>query len=662
MTSCHSGSSAPPTPSAQAATSPPVGAPVTIALVGNANVGKSTLFNQVSGARQQLGNWPGTTVEVAQATWVIDPGASPATVLDLPGAASLTPVSPDEALTRDLLLGPDSHARPDVLVAVVDASNLARCLYLLAQIREQPMRVVVALTMRDVASRRGIDVDLSELEAAVGAPVVPVDPRRRADVAVLGATVAEVLRQPAPPGRARRLEPSSADGPPADDPFAEDDERFRWVQAAMDTVGTSERATSTTWSDRLDRVATAPVVGPLLFLAAMWLVFQVTTVVAAPLQDALDTFVAGPVSRAATALLTAIGLDGSFVEGFVVDGLVAGVGMLLTFVPLMALMFLLLAILESSGYLARAAVVTDRAMRTIGLPGRAFLPLIVGFGCNVPAIAATRVLPDSRQRVLTSLLVPFTACSARLTVFVLVGATFFGSNAGNIVFGMYVLSIALVIGVGLLLRSTLWRTMGADALVIDLPAYSIPTLRQVGLMTWVRVAAFLRTAGGIIVVTVAAVWALSAVPAPGSGGTLGDVPVSDSLFAATAETIAPVFEPAGFGDWHATSALMVGFVAKEAVISSWAQTYAADEPNAAGQPGDLGAHLRADFAASSGGHTTAAVLAFLTFLLAYTPCVATLAALNREVGRRWMLLSLGLSMSTAWLLAVAVFQVGRLIS
>lgn len=662
MTSCHSGSSAPPTPSAQAATSPPVGAPVTIALVGNANVGKSTLFNQVSGARQQLGNWPGTTVEVAQATWVIDPGASPATVLDLPGAASLTPVSPDEALTRDLLLGPDSHARPDVLVAVVDASNLARCLYLLAQIREQPMRVVVALTMRDVASRRGIDVDLSELEAAVGAPVVPVDPRRRADVAVLGATVAEVLRQPVPPGRARRLERSSVDGPPADDPFAEDDERFRWVQAAMDTVGTSERATSTTWSDRLDRVATAPVVGPLLFLAVMWLVFQVTTVVAAPLQDALDTFVAGPVSRAATALLTAIGLDGSFVEGFVVDGLVAGVGMLLTFVPLMALMFLLLAILESSGYLARAAVVTDRAMRTIGLPGRAFLPLIVGFGCNVPAIAATRVLPDSRQRVLTSLLVPFTACSARLTVFVLVGATFFGSNAGNIVFGMYVLSIALVIGVGLLLRSTLWRTMGADALVIDLPAYSLPTLRQVGLMTWVRVAAFLRTAGGIIVVTVAAVWALSAVPAPGSGGTLGDVPVSDSLFAATAETIAPVFEPAGFGDWHATSALMVGFVAKEAVISSWAQTYAADEPNDAGQPGDLGAHLRADFAASSGGHTTAAVLAFLTFLLAYTPCVATLAALNREVGRRWMLLSLGLSMSTAWLLAVAVFQVGRLIS
>ena len=675
MSSCHTGTS--PTTSTAASATP--GRPVTIALVGNANVGKSTLFNQVSGARQQLGNWPGTTVEVAQASWTLDPDGSrrrTATVLDLPGAASLTPLSPDEELTHDLLLAPDPAGRPDLVVAVVDASNLARCLYLLAQIREVPQRVVVALTMLDVAARRGITIDPAALQAAVGVPVVAIDPRRRADVTTLGTAVADALDGPAPSARPRDLGDDALDpddreahdahdresGELTVDPFAEDDDRFRWVQAAMDTVRTSDRTAATTWSDRFDRLATAPVVGPLLFLVAMWLVFQITTRVAAPLQDALDALVTGPVSDGARAVLDAIGLSGSAVEGFVVDGLIAGVGMLLTFVPLMALMFLMLALLESSGYLARAAVVTDRAMRTIGLPGRAFLPLIVGFGCNVPAIAATRVLPDARQRVLTSLLVPFTACSARLTVFVLVGATFFGSNAGNVVFGMYLLSIALVIGVGQLLRSTLWRTMGADALVIDLPAYSLPTLRQVTLMTWVRVSSFLRTAGGIIVVTVAAVWALSAIPAPGSGGSLGDVPVSDSLFAATADTIAPVFEPAGFGDWHATSALMVGFVAKEAVISSWAQTYAADEPADLNDPGDLGTHLRADFAASSGGHTTAAVLAFLTFLLAYTPCVATLAALNREIGRRWMLTSLGLSMGTAWVLAVAVFQVGRLVS
>jgi ferrous iron transport protein B len=627
---------------------------VHVALVGNANVGKSTLFNQLSGARQQLGNWPGTTVEVARAVWRLSPDTA-VTVLDLPGAASLTPASPDEQLTRDLLLADDPADRPDVVVAVVDAANLARCLYQLAQIRELPQRVVVALTMLDVAARRGLEVDAAALQQSLGVPVVAIDPRRRSGATTLATVVSDVLRRPEPAPRVVDIDPTDA--------FAEDDDRFRWVQhaiSAVDAHGTRQHLT--TFSDRVDRVATAPVVGPLLFLAVMWLVFQITTVVAAPLQDVLDGLVTGPVSDVGRWLFGAVGLGGSLVEGFVVDGLIAGVGMLLTFVPLMALMFLLLSVLESSGYLARAAVVTERAMRAVGLPGRAFLPLIVGFGCNVPAIAATRVLPDARQRLLTSLLVPFTACSARLTVFVLVGATFFGSNAGNVVFGMYVLSIVLVVLIGLLLRSTLWRTLGSQATVIDLPTYQLPTLRQVGLMTWVRVSAFLRTAGGIIVVAVAAVWVLSAVPAPGTAGSFGDVPVEDSLFAASAQVVAPVFEPAGFGDWHATSALMVGFVAKEAVISSWAQTYAAQQPADPADPGALGEHLRADFAASSGGHTTAAVLAFLTFVLAYTPCVATLAALNREVGRRWMLTSVGISLSSAWLLAVLVFQVGRLIS
>lgn len=403
--------------------------------------------------------------------------------------------------------------------------------------------------------------------------------------------------------------------------------------------------------------------GPLLFLAVMWAVFQITTVVAAPLQDVLDALVSGPVSAGASGLLDVLGPGGTAVEGLVVDGLIAGVGMLLTFVPLMALMFLLLAVLESSGYLARAAVVTDRTMRTIGLPGRAFLPLVVGFGCNVPAISATRVLPDARQRMLTALLVPFTACSARLTVFVLVGATFFGPNAGNVVFGMYVVSIALVIGVGWLLRATLWRTMGANPLVIDLPPYHVPVPRQVLLVAWGRVRAFLHTAGGIIVVTVVAVWALSAVPAPGAppSDAVGHVPIEYSLYAAAAQTVAPVFAPAGFGDWHTASALMVGFVAKEAVVSSWAQTYATREPADPAEPGVLGDAVRADVAASSGGHTTPAVLALLVFLLAYTPCVATLAALRRELGTRWMLASVAISFSTAWLLAVLIFQVGRVV-
>jgi ferrous iron transport protein B len=631
-----------------------------VALVGTSNVGKSTLFNSLCGARQSIGNWPGTTVEVARADWRPPSSARtdrPLRLLDLPGTASLAPVSPDEELTRDLLVEAPPGSRPDVVVAVVDAAHLARSLYLVAQLRERSQRLVVAVTMADVAARRGLGVDADALARAVAVPVVVVDPRRRDSSSCLGGAVLEAMARPAPAPRTR----AATDLDP-DDPFAEDDERFGWVQQVLEAAVEHRGDGGPTWTDRIDRVVTAPVLGPLVFLAVMWAVFQVTTAVAAPLQDALDGLVSGPVTAGASALLGLLGLGGSAIEGFVLDGLIAGVGMLLTFVPLMALMFGLLAVLESSGYLARAAVVTDRTMRAVGLPGRAFLPLVVGFGCNVPAISATRVLPDSRQRLLTSMLVPFTGCSARLAVFALVGATFFGPNAGTVVFGMYLASILLVVGVGLLLRGTLWRTLGADPLVIDLPPYHLPLPRQVALVTWSRVRAFLHTAGGIIVVTVAAVWVLSAVPAPGASGSVGEVPVEDSLYAASAETLAPVFAPAGFGDWHATSALMVGFVAKEAVISSWAQTYATEEPTDTATPGALGDAVQADFAASSGGHTTAAVLAFLVFLLAYTPCVATLAALRREVGTRWMLTSVGLSLSVAWLLAVAVFQVGRLIA
>ena len=333
--------------------------------------------------------------------------------------------------------------------------------------------------------------------------------------------------------------------------------------------------------------------------------------------------------------------------------------MLLTFVPLMAIMFLLLALLEDSGYMARAAVVTDRAMRAIGLPGRAFLPLVVGFGCNVPAVSATRVLPDARHRIMTALLVPFTSCSARLTVYVLVAATFFPANAGTVVFGMYLISILLVVLVGLALKSTLWRTVGEAPLMMDLPSYQRPSPRLILGQAWLRVRGFLQTAGHIIVVTVTLVWLLQAVPVRG-GASFGNVPPDDSLFAAMARAIAYLFSPAGFGDWHTAGALVVGFVAKEAVVSSWAQTYAAADPNAGLAPHQLQAHITHAFTISSGGATTAAVFAFLVFLLAYTPCVATVAAQRREIGGRWTLFGIGMQVGVAWVLAVAIFQLGRL--
>ncbi|MCL2784272.1 MAG: ferrous iron transporter B, partial [Propionibacteriaceae bacterium] len=314
-----------------------------------------------------------------------------------------------------------------------------------------------------------------------------------------------------------------------------------------------------------------------------------------------------------------------------------------------------LAILEDSGYLARAAVLTDRVMGTLGLPGQAFLPLVVGFGCNVPAIAATRVLSTKRHRLLTVLLIPYTACSARLTVFVMLGTVFFGNWAGTAVFVMYLVSILLVILGGLVLRSTLVRTMGREPLVIDLPAYQVPTLRLTWSVTWVRLKGFLQNAGGIIVVAVILIWAIQAIPMDGSA--FGHVDVENSLYAWMARTVAPMFNPAGFGSWETVAALVVGFVAKEAVISSWGQTYGIANLD---DISILGDHIRTAFEISSGGHTMAAVAAFMVYLLAYTPCVATLAAQRREVGWKWTGVGMALQLAVATAMAIAVFQLGRL--
>lgn len=646
----------------------PAGAPV-VALVGSPNVGKSTLFNALTGASVTTGNWPGTTVEVSRGAWhtkrtggrcscatrCCDEGecrcksdAHDLGVIDLPGAYSFDSLSPDEALTRELIADVPVSEAPDVTVAVVDSAHLARSLYLVSQLRELPLRVVVALTMGDVAERRGIVVDAAALSRALGVPVVQVDPRRRDGLTDLTRVVQDSLDCPAPGVRSVELDES-------DDPeLAREDERFEFVDRACRASLTMSDDSGQTFSDKVDRWVTAPVIGPLIFLAIMWLVFQITTTVAAPLQDALANFFDGPVTDAATSLLGSVGLADSWVQGLIVDGLIAGVGSVLSFVPLMALMFCLLALLEDSGYLARGAVVTDSAMRRIGLPGKAFLPLVVGFGCNVPAISATRILANPRQRILTSLLVPFTSCSARLVVYVMIGTVFFGRWAGTVVFAMYVLSILMVLAVGFLLRKTLWRTMGDEPLVLDLPPYQRPTWRVTGAVTWTRLKGFLQSASGIIVAAVAGVWLLQSIPAVAGFG-FGEVPVEDSVYGAVAQQIAVVFRPTGFAAWQTVSALVVGFVAKEAVVSSWAQTFAAAEESA-----DLHTALMTSFVESSGGHPTAAALAFLVFLLAYTPCVATLGAQRREIGGRWTAFGVVMQLIVAYVLAVVVFQIASI--
>ncbi|MGV0418122.1 ferrous iron transport protein B [Corynebacterium segmentosum] len=621
------------------------GTPV-LALVGAPNSGKSTLFNALTGAKVQTGNWPGTSVEVSRGLWNAQPEAFD--IIDLPGAYSLDPMSPDEAFTKQMLIDCPADERPDVVVVLVDATAPARGLNLALQIAAEPYRVVLGVTKEDMAEQQGISIDTDALSRATGMPVVSVNGRRRRNLDGLETAMAQAMR--AEPTIIR--EDSGLDQRFADLDAAE--------KAAVHRVEVGE-----TLTQRVDRVVLHPVVGPLLFLAVMWAVFFITTTVAGPMQDGLEDLITGPVSDAARAGLEAIGLDHWLITGLLVDGLIGGVGMVLTFAPLLALMLLCLAVLEDSGYMARAAVVTDRVMRSIGLPGKAFIPIVVGYGCNVPAISATRVLGDVRHRILTCLLIPFTSCSARLIVFMMLAQVFFPDHAGSAVFGMYVLSIALVVAVGLALRKTVWRAMPSEALVIDLPSYQLPTFKLSLSVMWVRLKGFLHTAGGIIVATVVVIWLLMSIPVTG-GHSFDEeaVPPEDSAYGAVSKAISPAFAPAGFDSWSLTGPLVTGFVAKETLISTWAQTYAVDDVTDADPEeqaeSSLADHIRSDFDAASGGHGLAAVWAYMVFLLAYTPCVATVAAQRREIGWKWTLIGFALQLVTAWVLAVGVFQVLRL--
>lgn len=650
-----------------------------VVFVGNPNVGKSSMFNALLGARTRTMNAPGTTVSITCGQYHYEKPKTAGNAqnwqfVDTPGTYSLAPMSPDEQVAVDALTGMSGMPVPDLAVVVLDATALSRSLYLLSMVVELGLPTVVALTMNDLAVRNGCGVDAERLSHLLdGMPVVAIDGRTGdGGKALTDAIAASFEGTPVPHGlTALPTATADADMKTADglSAWAESraDARLDWTAGILRGLD-MHAVDHVTLSDRIDRVLLHPVIGVLVFLAVLFVVFQATTTLASPMQDWIDVTFRGWCTDGLDLLLGLFGpsVSGGWLRSLLVDGLLDGVVTVLTFIPVMGIMFLLLSILEDSGYMARAAFVMDRAMRALGLDGRAFLPIIVGFGCNLPALAATRTLSDSRQRVLTGMLVPFAACSARLSVFLVLAHAFFPKYAGLVVFLMYVASVMVILLVGVLLRHTMFRGLEPEPLMLALPAYQCPRALQLARSVLLRLWGFIRGASVIIISMITALWLLQGIPVTANAGGFAHVDdVHDSAYGVLADAVAPVFAPAGFDDWHASAALITGFVAKEVVVGSMSQSYHADEPDdAASQQageGTLGQKLRASFDQSSHGHGKAAAIAFLLFTLAYTPCLATVAEMRRQFGTKVAARSVLLSLAVAYVIAIIAFQTLRLI-
>jgi ferrous iron transport protein B len=478
--------------------------------------------------------------------------------------------------------------------------------------------------------------------------------------------------------------------------------RYDFVNRLTRRVLTRPAKQSITTSDKIDKIVTHRWLGIPIFLVMMWCVFKATTSIASPYLDWVDGVINGPVTRWIVALLGMVGLGGSWAESLFVDGIIAGVGGILVFVPVLMSLYLALAVLEDSGYMARAAFVMDRLMNVLGLHGKSFLPMIVGFGCTVPALYATRTLENEKDRILTGLLVPFMSCGARLPVYILFATIFFPKHTGLVIFGLYLLGILTAIGLGIILKGTLFKSKEQVPLVMELPPYRLPLLANIWTYVWTRTSAFVRNVWTIILVTSMVIWLLMAIPIS-SNEAFANTSVNNSAFARVSGVMAKAFTPLGFGDWQASGALVTGLVAKEVVVSTMAQVYNVEagaeearpttfvedmgeiiitfvratlatiksvpliaginlfEEEAEQGPTELMVAVHKGFETTSNGHGALAALAFMVFVLLYTPCMAAVAAERQELGAKWMWLSVVGQFVLAWLMAFIVFQGGKLL-
>ena len=475
------------------------------------------------------------------------------------------------------------------------------------------------------------------------------------------------------------------------------DRRYGWIHGLVKETVQRTRQERMSLSDKIDKIVTNRVLGIPIFLIAMWIVFKMTADVSAPYLDWVDGVIGGPITNWAMAILGWLTLDGTWFESLIVDGVIAGVGGVLVFVPVLLFLYLFLALLEDSGYMARAAFVMDRLMHTLGLHGKSFLPMLVGFGCTVPAVYATRTLENEEDRKLTGFLVPMMSCGARLPVYTVFAAAFFAANAGRFVFSMYILGIALAVVTGMIMKRTLFKGKPPAPFVMEMPPYRLPTFRGVWTHMWERTSMFVKRATTIIMASSILIWFLLAVPIRGDG-SFANTDVEDSLFAGVAGLVAPIFKPAGFGTWEASGSLVTGFIAKEVVVGTMSQVYVGGEgAEEVAEPttffedlgeivtGFVNATIDTVKAAISilpgvdvmgggeDGEDTALInalqqnftrrqaVAFNVFVLLYVPCMVTVAAQRQEYGTRWALFNAAYLTGLGWITAVLINQMGALL-
>lgn len=569
---------------------------INAALIGNPNTGKTSVFNALTGSKQYVGNWPGVTIDKKYGFMNKD-----IKIVDLPGIYAMDTYSNEEKIARAYLENEDV----DVIINVVDSTNLERNLYLTTQLMQFNKPIVILLNMIDIAKKRGLDIDYSKLEKEFGVTILPISAKTKEGLD----NIEEVIK------KSKEITPNYTMS------FKTEKEAYSYIDKAI-SKSSKGKGNSKYIGEKIDKLVLNPILAYPIFLLALFLIFKFTfSWFGQPLADGLDAFVADTFTPFVEGLLENSSI---WFSSLILDGVVAGVGGVIVFFPIVFALFLGISFLEDSGYMSRVAFLMDRIMRKIGLSGKAFIPIIMGFGCSAPAIMATRTLESEKDRKMTALIAPLVSCGARLPVYALFASIFFSTNQELVVMGIYLLGIVIAILVGLLFKNTLFKK-DEQPFILELPEYKLPSLKSIILNAWDKSKGFIVRAGTLIFAVSIVVWFLTYFNMSGYTDE-----ISTSFFAKLGGIVAPIFKPLGFGTWEAGVSILTGLAAKEVIIGTMEIVY-----------GDLALILPTVF-------TSITALTFLVFVSLYTPCFAVIGVMRKEYGNKMMTISIVYQFVLAW--------------